>query len=91
MAFDPDLQRFYDRIRLIPGAGDPREGQLCIMSLAAHLAGEPHSDAPSTTSPLIREFAIALNDATTADVRQRLKPFAPGVLGTKDACDDARA
>jgi hypothetical protein len=40
---------------------------------------------------VVRSFAIALNDSVPHDVRQRLKPFAPRIVGTRDGLDAARA
>jgi hypothetical protein len=61
------------------------------MSFAAGLAGEGHTDSPASASPVVRSFAIALNDSVPHDVRQRLKPFAPRIVGTRDGLDAARA
>ncbi len=57
---------------LVAGVGDPRENAFCLMSLVAHLAGEPHSDRPDAASPLIRDFAVVINDALPHARRQRL-------------------
>lgn len=91
MALDIQLQRLYDRVELIDGWGEPRDGKLCIMSLVAFLAGEGHSDRPESASPLIRDFAIPINDGMDGAMRQRLKAFAPRILGTRDGRDDERA
>ncbi|HLI11281.1 MAG TPA: hypothetical protein VKY65_06740 [Alphaproteobacteria bacterium] len=84
MSVDIQLERLYDRIQLVRGPGKPRDGRLCIMSLVAYLAGESHGDRPSTASPVIRNFAIQLNDGVKAEWRQELKPFAPRIIGTND-------
>ena len=49
----PDLrqQRVLDSIELVSGIGEPREGTACVMSLAALLAGEDHTDRPACASP----------------------------------------
>jgi hypothetical protein len=86
-----ELERLYERIQLIAGKGTRRRGQLCIMSFVALLAGERHGDQPRTASPLIRQFAIVLNDGMPDSQRQRLKPFAPRIIGTNDGFDEARA
>lgn len=91
MIADLELQRLYDRVRLVQGRGDRRSGTLCIMTFVALLAGERHTDAPSTASPLIRQFAVAINDAMPDTERQRLKPFAPRIIGTADGFDPGRA
>ena len=91
MTVDLRLEQLYERIELVKGVGDPRRGRLCIMSFVALLAGEAHSDSPSVASPVIRRFAIPVNDRMPASFRQRLKPFAPRIIGTQDRLDTLRA
>jgi hypothetical protein len=63
MDLEPRLQRAFDRVELVGGSiGDPGEGRMCLMSLVAFLAGEPHSDAPGCASPVVQAFAVAVND-----------------------------
>jgi hypothetical protein len=85
------LQRALDRVELVSGLGIPGRGQMCIMALVACLAGEGHTDQPRTASPLIRGFAIPVNDEMPDAMRQRLKPFAPRILATNDGRDAERA
>jgi hypothetical protein len=86
------LQRVSDRVELVSGSiGNPGEGRMCLMSFVAFLAGEAHSDAPSRASPLIQAYAVLINDHMPYEVRQRLKPFAPRIIGTNDGLDAARA
>ena len=92
MDLHPSLQRAFDRVELVSGSiGDPGEGRMCLMSLVAFLAGEPHSDAPGCASPLIQAFAVVVNDHMPHEARQRLKPFAPRIIGTNDGFDPVRA
>jgi hypothetical protein len=91
MAVNVQLERLYDRIELGRGAGQVRSGTLCIMSFVAYLAGERHIDRPKTASPLIRAFAIQLNDGAVDRWRQELKPFAPKIIGTNDGREQQRA
>ena len=84
-------QRVLDRFELVGGIGEPSEGTACIMSLVAQLAGEGHTDRPRCASPLVREFAIPVNDHMPREARQRLKPFAPRIIGTDDGLDGVRA
>src|SRR3712207_5201410 len=92
MDLDPRLQRALDRVELVGGSiGDPGQGRMCLMSLVAFLAGEGHSDAPGCASPLIQAFAVAVNDHMPRAARQRLKPFAPRIIGTNDGFDGVRA
>ena len=91
MDLDPGLQRALDRVELVSGSiGDPGDGRMCLMSLVAFLAGEGHSDAPGCASPLIQAFAVAVNDHMPRAARQRLKPFAPRIIGTDDGFDGVR-
>jgi len=91
MNLDLRLERALERVELVTGVGTRDTGRMCVMSLVACLAGEEHTDSPSCASPLIRAFAIPLNDNMPHAARQRLKPFAPRILGTQDGQDAARA
>ena len=92
MDLDPRLQRAFDRVELVSGSiGDPGEGRMCLMSLVAFLAGEGHSDAPGCASPVVQAFAVAVNDLMPRAARQRLKLFAPRIIGTNDGLDRLRA
>ena len=92
MDLHPSLQRAFDRVELVSGTiGDPGEGRMCLMSLVAFLAGEPHSDAPGCASPLIQTFAVVVNNHMPHEARQRLKPFAPRIIGTNDGFNSVRA
>jgi len=86
------LQRALDQVELVSGSiGNPSQGRMCLMSLVAFLAGEDHSDAPRRASPLIQTFAVQINDHMPYGMRQRLKPFAPRIIGTNDGLDGVRA
>jgi len=91
MVVDERLERLYEKVELVKGAGDPSQGKLCVMSFVALLAGEGHSDRPRSASPLIRELAVRINDAMPRTMRQELKPFVPRIVGTNDGHDAARA
>ena len=91
MDLDVRLQRAFDRVELVGGRiGDLGEGRMSLMSLVAFLAGEAHSDAPRCASPLIQTFAVLVNDHMPREARQRLKPFAPRIIGTNDGFDQVR-
>lgn len=90
MTADANLEHLYQQIELVRGVGDRGRGQLCIMSFVAFLAGEGHTDNPVTASSLIRRFAMTVNDEMPDPMRQRLKSFAPRILGTRDTHDPAR-
>lgn len=91
MIVNERLERLYQQVELVRGAGNPKSGKLCVMSFVAFLAGETHSDRPAAASPLIRELAVRINDAMPDQMRQELKPFVPRILGTNDDLDSARA
>ncbi len=80
-----------DDISLVPRLGERREQELCVMSFVALLAGERHTDRPSTACPVITTFVIKINDAIDCDTRQRLKPLAHDILGTNDGRSAERA
>lgn len=91
MSVEITFQRLYDQVELITGVGDARLGKLCIMSFVSLLSGETFGDRPKSVSPVIRKFAIPVNDRMDDTGRQRLKPFAPRMVGTNDGLDDVRA
>lgn len=90
MTFDRRTEQLFARVTLVSGLGDPARGRFCIMSFVALLAGEGHTDNPSTASPVIRNFAVPVNDAMPHQARQRLKAFAPRIVGTNDGLDAER-
>lgn len=59
----------------------PEEG-MCAMEVVAYLDGSPHSDRPRRTSEAITEFVRHLNDHLPDDLRPRLLPFLPRLVGT---------
>lgn len=91
MSVEVTFQRLYDQVELITGVGDASLGKLCIMSFVSLLAGERFGDRPQSASQVIRKFAIPVNDRMDTIGRQRLKPFAPRIVGTNDGHDAARA
>ena len=91
LTMDTKMERLFRQVELVQGKGDRNRGELCLMSLVALLAGEAHTDAPATASPVIRQFAITINDAIPGHLHQRLKVFAPLIIGTNDGRDLARA
>ena len=46
---------------------------------------------PRCASPVVHAFAVAVNDHMPRAARQRLKPFAPRIIGTHDGLDGVRA
>lgn len=60
----------------------PKKGA-CFMELASFLAGEPWSDHPSCTHPLLASLARDVNDHVGDRARLRLAPLIPEVIGLK--------
>ncbi len=61
---------------------NPKKGA-CFMELASYLAGEPWSDHPSCTHPLLASLARDINDHVGDYARSRLAPHIPEVIGLK--------
>lgn len=58
----------------------PHDGA-CFMEYAAYLAGEPWSDHPGCTHPLLAHLAREVNDRTSDSGRRQLAPLIPSVIG----------
>src|SRR5437879_12245450 len=89
-----------DTVVLRPGAHTSASDGVSLMEAVSSLAGEPWSNSPSCTSPVIAAYARSLNDWLPDDERQRLKAYIPRLVGTaapnRDlshafACADAAA
>ena len=79
-----------ETLRLESGGHEKRTDGVCVMEAVAWFAGEPHSDHPECASKLLTTFAMGLNDSWDADQRQKLVPFIPRLLGTRDGRDHER-
>ena len=53
----------------------------CFMEMASFLAGERWSDHPSCTHPLLAGLARLVNDTVSDQLRPRLVPLIPSVIG----------
>ena len=60
----------------------PRRGA-CFMEMASVLAGEPWTDSPRCTHPLLAHLARTVNDATSDAARGLLAPHIPSVIGVR--------
>lgn len=58
----------------------PRKGG-CFMEFASFLAGEPWSDQPKCTHPLLASLARDVNDQLSDEARLRIAPLIPDVIG----------
>jgi hypothetical protein len=65
----------------------PKRGA-CFMELASYLAGEPWSDHPRCTHPLLASMARDINDHVDDHARTKLAPLIPEVIGLNG--DDPR-
>lgn len=83
----------FDTLVIEPHSHVRRGTRLTVLELAAWLSGEPHSDAPTSVSPVlrnyVRELAVGLDDGR----RQDLGHLAATLIGTghgDDAAEQAR-
>jgi hypothetical protein len=70
---------------------NPRKGA-CFMEFASFLAGEPWSDHPGCTHPLLAALAREVNDSIGDAARREIAPLVPQVIGlnSSDPTIDAR-
>lgn len=72
-----------DSVRLDPGAHrSPRDG-VCLMELASLMAEERFSDRPRCVCVVIAAFLRDWNDRSGHAHRQRLRPYARRVVGSR--------
>ncbi|MEO8528955.1 MAG: hypothetical protein ABI435_07740 [Pseudolysinimonas sp.] len=55
----------------------------CFMEFASYLAGEPWSDSPQCTDPLLSHLARAVNDQLADDRRDEIAADIPRVIGLR--------
>ncbi|MGH3320368.1 MAG: hypothetical protein ACRDN9_09335 [Streptosporangiaceae bacterium] len=60
---------------------DPADG-VCLMEYVSVLAGEPFSDHPECTDPLLAHVARRVNDTISDQARPGLAILAPDLIGT---------
>ena len=72
-------------LSLKSGAHSPNS-TFCVMEAVAYIAGEPWSDHPECTCPVITAFMVNWNDSlpTDADRDRLLKPLIPRLVGTRN-------
>ena len=79
-----------DRLTLQSGSHDDRDEGVCLMEAVAWWAGEPHSDQPGCTCPVLGAFARRWNDGMRSDEeRAQLIPYVPVLAGTVDSGEAA--
>lgn len=69
--------------RLSVGAHLNPEDGACLMEVVSAHAGEPWSDAPACTHPLLAHLARLVNDAYSDGARHRLHGEVPGLVGAQ--------
>jgi hypothetical protein len=79
-----------ETVELKSGSHADFEAGVCVMELVSYMAGEEFSDHPKCASPVLTSFLIRLNDSLPAELRQKLKPLVPKVIGTRDGRDEER-
>ncbi|CAB4157381.1 hypothetical protein UFOVP679_19 [uncultured Caudovirales phage] len=67
------------------GNHDPNDdANFCVMEAVAYVAGEPWSDHPKCTCPVITAFMVSWNDSLDdADRTRLLAPLIPHLIGTR--------
>jgi hypothetical protein len=79
-----------ESLHLAPGShSSPREG-VCVVELASLMAGEKFSDHPRCVCDVIAAFLRSLNDRVGHSERQRLRPYAGRVVGSRAARQTTR-
>jgi hypothetical protein len=69
---------------LTAGAHDADAGEACVMEYVSVLAGEPWSDRPECTHPVLAHEARTANDLAADADRHRLVPLVGRLFGTSD-------
>ena len=76
---------------LSAGAHDPHSGEACLMEYVSLLAGEPWTDRPECTHPILAHEARTVNDLLTDRERPRLVPLIGRLFGTSQDSAAIRA
>jgi hypothetical protein len=69
--------------RLSRGRHRSAKSGACFMEFASYLAGEPWSDSPQCTDPLLAHLARAVNDQLGDARRDEIAPDIPRVIGLR--------
>ncbi|WP_395639027.1 hypothetical protein [Pseudolysinimonas sp.] len=69
--------------QLSPGTHRSAKTGACFMEFASYLAGEPWSDSPQCTDPLLAHLARAVNDRLSDERRGEIVPDIPRVIGLR--------
>jgi hypothetical protein len=74
-----------ESLRLEPGSHSSPDEGVCIVELASILGRERFSDEPDCVCAVIGAFLRSWNDRASYSVRQRLRPYATRIVGTRDS------
>jgi hypothetical protein len=74
-----------ESLRLEPGSHSSPDEGVCIVELASILGRERFSDEPDCVCAVIGAFLRSWNDRASYVDRQRLRPYAARIVGTRDA------
>ncbi len=87
-----EIELDMDNVQISRGWHDNPEEGISVMELVSLLAGEPFSGAPACVSPVLTEFMERWNNDLDDATRQRLKKYAPLLIGTagQEAADERR-
>ncbi len=72
-----------ESLRLEPGSHSSPDEGVCIVELASILAKEKFSDEPDCVCAVIGAFLRSWNDRASYVDRQRLRPYAARIVGTR--------
>lgn len=85
------MQRLIDQHPLQRGAHPTRGDGMCAMEMVAWLAGEPHSDEPTCSCPVLAAFVRACNDAMSDAARNTyLRPLVPRLVNSRGSAATER-
>ncbi len=76
---------------LTAGAHEADSGEACVMEYVSVLAGEPWSDRPECTHPILAHEARTANDLLDDADRPRLVPLVGRLFGTADDSAELRS
>lgn len=78
------MQRLIEQLPLRRGSHATRDDGMCAMEMVAWLAGEPHSDEPQCSCPVLAALVRACNDSLSDPSRNRyLRPLVPQLVNTR--------
>ncbi len=80
----------HQTITLSAGRHSSLQDGACVMELASMLAGEPFTDHPSCTCPVIGAFLRSYNDLVDDERRQDLYRYAALVVGSRGSAEVQR-